>query len=148
MARSKARSQRQITLVGFLIRLVASLFLVLVTYNPTSYSFIQWFWDAVRGGSLDALHVFVGVLLVVGWAILIRATFNALGGFGLTLGVVVFAALIWLLIDLGLLTGSGLAFYTWVTLVGLAAILAVGLCWSHIWRRLTGQYTVEDVEDD
>jgi hypothetical protein len=70
-----------------------------------------------------------------------------MGGFGLTLGVAVFAALIWLLVDLGILSGSGMAYYTWIILVGLAAILAVGLSWSHIWRRLTGQYTVDDVDD-
>jgi hypothetical protein len=40
-----------------------------------------------------------------------------------------------------------MAYYTWIVLVGLAAILTVGLSWSHIWRRLTGQYTVDDVDD-
>jgi hypothetical protein len=147
MTESTSKARRPFTLVGFLLRFVAALLLVLATYNPTSYSFIDWFWRAMGDGTLDAIHFFLGVLLVVGWVILIRATFNSLGGFGLTLGTAVFAALIWLLIDIGILSGSGIAYYTWIGLVGLATILAVGLSWSHIWRRLTGQYTVDDVED-
>jgi len=26
-------------------------------------------------------------------------------------------------------------------------VLAVGVSWSHIWRRVTGQINVEDVDD-
>jgi hypothetical protein len=33
---------------------------------------------------------------------------------------------------------------TWVILLCLALLLAVGLSWSHVWRRLTGQYEVDD----
>jgi len=147
MTESSSKASRPFTLVSFLLRFALALFLVLATYNPTAYSFIDWFWRALNGGTLDAIHFFVAVLLVAGWSILIRATFNAMGGFGLTLGVAIFTALIWLLIDLGILSGSGMAYYTWIVLVGLAAILTVGLSWSHIWRRLTGQYTVDDVDD-
>jgi hypothetical protein len=147
MTESASKASSPFTLVSFLLRFALALLLVLATYNPTAYSFIDWFWVALGDGTLDAIHFFVAVLLVAGWSILIRATFNAMGGFGLTLGVVIFAALIWLLIDLGILSGSGMAYYTWIILVGLAAILTVGLSWSHIWRRLTGQYTVDDVDD-
>jgi NAD(P)-dependent dehydrogenase (short-subunit alcohol dehydrogenase family) len=31
--------------------------------------------------------------------------------------------------------------------VCLAALLAVGLSWAHIWRRLTGQYAVDEIDD-
>ena len=35
---------------------------------------------------------------------------------------------------------------TWVALL-LATILALGMSWSHIRRRLTGQFDVDDMED-
>ena len=147
MTESSRSAPRRFTLVSFLRRFALALLLVLASYNPTAYSFIDWFWRALNGGTLDAIHFFIAVLLVAGWSILIRATFNAMGGFALALGAAIFATLIWLLIDLGILSGSGMAYYTWIVLVGLAAILTVGLSWSHIWRRLTGQYTVDDVDD-
>lgn len=147
MTDSKSRAAPPFTAVSFLIRFGVALGLVVATYNPTAYSFVDWFWDQLRASSIGAVEVFVGVVLTVGWLILLRATFNSLGAFGLAVGMAFFAALVWLLVDLGVLAGSGVTFYTWVGLVGLAALLAVGLSWSHIWRRFTGQYTVDDVED-
>ena len=32
-------------------------------------------------------------------------------------------------------------------LVALSAVLAIGVSWSHVWRRVTGQINVEDVDD-
>jgi hypothetical protein len=34
--------------------------------------------------------------------------------------------------------------FTWVILVILSVMLAIGLSWSHVWRRLTGQFEVDD----
>jgi len=34
--------------------------------------------------------------------------------------------------------------FTWVILVILSVMLAIGLSWSHGWRRLTGQVEVDD----
>ncbi len=36
---------------------------------------------------------------------------------------------------------------TWLSLLVIALILGVGLSWAHIRRALTGQYSVDDVED-
>ena len=147
MAKSKHRERQGFSFTGLAIRFGLALVLVLVTYNPTSYSYVNWFWDALSASSVGAVHVFSGIVLTIGWAMLLHGTFNALGGFGLCLGAALFAALVWLLFDVGLLSGTGIAFYTWIGLVCLAALLAIGLSWSHIWRRLTGQVAVDEVED-
>jgi hypothetical protein len=34
--------------------------------------------------------------------------------------------------------------FTWVILIILSLMLAIGLSWSHVWRRLTGQFEVDD----
>jgi hypothetical protein len=57
------------------------------------------------------------------------------------------AAIIWLLFDIGLLESHSVSAITWIVLVALSAVLAVGVSWSHIWRRVTGQFNVEDVDD-
>ena len=36
---------------------------------------------------------------------------------------------------------------TWLTLVVISLILATGMAWSHVKRRITGQINVDDVED-
>ena len=65
----------------------------------------------------------------------------------MTLAGLVVSAIIWLLIDIGLLKLESMSAITWVSLVGLSIVLAVGVSWSHVWRRLTGQLNVEDVDD-
>jgi hypothetical protein len=32
---------------------------------------------------------------------------------------------------------------SWIILVSIAFLLAVGVSWSHLWRRLTGQLEVD-----
>jgi hypothetical protein len=34
----------------------------------------------------------------------------------------------------------------WVSMVCLALLLAIGMSWSHVRRRMTGQVDVDDVE--
>jgi hypothetical protein len=75
------------------------------------------------------------------------ATWRALGTLGVTLAGIVLAALIWLLFDIGLLEQKSVSAITWIALFCLATILAIGVSWSHVWRRITGQINVEDVDD-
>lgn len=36
---------------------------------------------------------------------------------------------------------------TWIGLIVLALILAIGMAWSHLYRRWTGQTTVDEVNE-
>lgn len=140
----KSSRSRDVGFGGFLLRLVAALTLVLATYNPGPWSYYDWVRDALAAGSLGAVHFFVGILLIIGWTIYAVASFRSLGALGLALGTAFFAALVWLLIDFGILKLESAQTVTWIVLVCLAALLAVGVSWSHIWRRLTGQLEVDD----
>ena len=62
-------------------RFLFALALVLLTFNPSEYSFYHWVRHAIAADSLGAVHFFVGAMLLIGWAILIGATFNSLGKF-------------------------------------------------------------------
>ena len=132
---------REFTALSFVWRFAAALVLVLATYNPSGYSFFHWVGNAE---SLGAEHFVTGVIIVIGWVILIAATKRSLDTLGMVLGVVLLAGLVWLLIDLGVLSLNSASTVTWVVLVCISLLLAVGLCWSHIWRRLTGQFEVDD----
>ena len=129
---------------GFFLRLIAALVLVFATYNPTGWSFVDWVREGVANGTLGPEHLLAGVVLAIGWVIYGVASMRALGLLGVVLGVAFFAALVWLLIDFGVLTADSAESVTWITLVCLAALLAVGVSWSHVWRRMTGQLEVDD----
>ena len=89
----------------------------------------------------------MGSLLVIGWAILLVATFKALSVFGIVLAAIAIGTFVWLLVDFGLVGAGSATAIAWISIVCLALLLTIGLCWSHIWRRLTGQYNVDEVND-
>lgn len=139
-----SRKTHDVSPAGFILRLLFALGLVLATYNPTEYSYFAWVREALGQGGLGAIHFFVGVLLIIGWTIYVAASYRSLGPLGLALGAAFFAALVWLLIDFEILTLESAQMVTWVVLVCLGGLLAIGVSWSHIWRRLTGQLEVDE----
>lgn len=130
---------------NFFVRWLFALALVLGTYNPSAYSFIGWILS--ENFSIGPVPVVLGVVLLIAWIIYLRATFNSLGWLGVILGLALFSSLMWLLIDVGLLSLEAKGTMSWLGLVLVSLLLATGMSWSHIRRRLTGQIDVDDVED-
>jgi len=137
-------NSRDISLAGFLLRFAASLLLVIATYNPSGLSFVSWIRNALAASELGSEHFLVGVIILIGWTILVVATVRSLGALGLFLGAAFFAALIWFLIDFGLLAAGSATALAWIILICVAGLLAIGVSWSHIWRKVTGQVEVTD----
>ena len=148
-AGKRGRTSRELTLAGFLWRFAASLALVVLSYNPSGQSY--WHWVRLASNteppSLGPEHFVAGVLLLIGWVILLAATQRSLGVLGLLLGATLLGGVVWLLVDIGLLSVGSMSSATWVGLFCLALLLAVGLSWSHVWRRLTGQFDADDGDD-
>ena len=145
---SSSKASKEFNFMSFVWRLAATLALVLLTYNPTRFSYWGWLKHAQSSetAALGPEHFVVGVVLVIGWAILLTATQRSLGTFGLILGGLLLGGIVWLLIDFGLLSIGTMSSATWIGLICVAVLLAIGLSWSHVWRRLTGQFEVDDGE--
>jgi len=131
-------------MLDFLWRWAAALLLVFATYNPSGYSFIHWLMASFGEQDLGALHFLVGVILLAGWATYLVATGNSLGTLGTVLGAALIGGCIWLLADVGLVKAGSTSAIIWLSLFALATLLAIGMSWSHIWRRLSGQLEVDD----
>ena len=128
---------------SFLLRFGISLVLVFLTYNPSGFSWVGWLFSETP----MVYKVATGVVLAIGWMVFLRATWNSLGAIGTVLATAFFAVIIWLLIEWGLLAlGSGSTFQ-WVFLVMLSGVLAVGMSWSHLRRRMSGQYDTDEIEN-
>ncbi len=132
--------------VGLLIRFVVGLVLVFATYNPEAYSYYHW--AVAQLPDFSVLKAFVGVVLLIGWTIYLRATLRSLGPFGLVLAVAFFGTLVWLLVDTGLIPANSVRAITYIVLVIISGVLAVGVSWSHVRRRITGQADVDEVDED
>jgi hypothetical protein len=135
-----------LTWSGFLLRFLAAFVLVFTTYNPSEYSYYHWVSRNLTEPT--PLMALAGVVLLIGWTIYLRATARSLGAFGLLLATAFFGTVLWLAIDWGLLDINSVTAMTYIVLVILCGILAVGISWSHIRRRMTGQVDVDEIEGD
>jgi len=85
-------------------------------------------------------------LLLIGWVFFVRSTLAAIGTLGLVLLAALFAAIVWWLVSQGWLDVSNRSAMAWVVLVILGLMLGVGMSWSHIRRRVSGQASVDRVD--
>lgn len=128
-----------------LARWMAAFVLVVVTYNPTQYNYVNWSlgaWDTQM-----PYVVLAGLVLMAAYIVFINATLQSVGVFGVGLIGAVFAAAVWVLTDLGLIQIGSSSAVTWLSLVGLSLILGIGLSWSIIRRQLSGQVDVDEIDD-
>ena len=147
MVDQKKNASAGLSAAGILLRFVGALILVLISYNPSGHSAYHWISSAIAESSFGPAHLILVTVLLIGWVIYGIASWRALGALGFVLTGLLLGGIIWLLVDIGLLKAESVSAVTWILLVAVALVLTIGVSWSHIWRRLTGQLNVEDVND-
>ena len=128
---------------GYLYRFLSVLLLVFATYNPEGYSYFHWLMR--DPGSVSPELVLAGVVLLIGWAIVVRSALRSLGLLGLSLAIALFGTLIWLVIDWGLVPAQHVDGLTYLIQIAICGVLSTGVYWSHIRRRISGQVDVDDI---
>ena len=131
--------------MGFVVRWLVAFVLLAMTFNPTELNFVRWAqtgWDAQT-----SLIVLSGLVLLVAYVVFLTAVLRGIGAFGVMLVLAVLAALIWVLIDFGWLSIENPGVMTWVGILALSVVLAVGMYWGILWRRISGQIEVDDDGD-
>lgn len=131
---------------SFLVRFVFAIIVVFVTYNPEGVSYYHW----VAGdlATFSVLKAFVGVVLLIGWVILVRATMGSLGLMGVILAAAFFGLAIWLIIDVFGLSTDNRRVISYIIEVMMACVLSIGVSWSHVRRRITGQVDTDELDHD
>jgi len=122
---------------GVFGRVVFAIALVLLTFNPSGWSFYHWISAPPPG--VTALKAFAGVALLIGWIGCLRTAFVALGWLGVVLCAALLGTFVWLLFDLKVLHAADSTAIVWIALVIVGVILGIGLSWALIRARTTGQ---------
>lgn len=137
-----------ITWRGVLARGLASLVLVFFTWNAEGWSYYHWTIEPLLqgAGNFTALKFLAGTLLIAGWVVFLQATRRSIGLTGALLVAAICGGVIWLLISSGLVTANSGRGMARVVLIGLSLVLAVGMSWSHLSRRVTGQADTDVVD--
>ncbi len=133
---------------GFLLRWLAAAVLVFATFNPFGWSYVHWImaFGAEAGSGDIPLKILIGLLLIAGFVVYFRATWLSLGLLGIALIVAVFGVFVWLLVDYKLVDVGTPWVIVLVIEIILTIVMAVGMSWSHVQRRLSGQIDVDDLD--
>lgn len=130
--------------MGFFIRWISAFILLVVTYNPSFWNYSTWV--GANYSSNLPVAVLVGLILIAGYLVFLRATLNSIGIVGMVLILALVGALLWVLFSMNWLTFGNYTFNAWVVILALSLVLAVGMYWSVIWRRMSGQVDVDEVD--
>lgn len=129
---------------SFIIRFIFATVVVFATYNPEGMSYYDWIKDEFP--TFTVYKGFVGVILIIGWIILIRATIGSLGAIGIILAVAFFGLLVWLIFDVFSIPTDSVRVVTYIIQVMIICVLSIGVSWSHIRRRISGQVDTDEIE--
>ena len=131
--------------MGFLLRWLFAFVLLAATYNPTELSYVRW---AMKNWQEQLpLAVFIGLVLAVAYVLFLTAVLRGIGKIGVVLILAVIAAFLWVLYSWGWLSLENPTANTWIALIALSVVLAIGMYWGILWRRLSGQLEVDDESD-
>jgi hypothetical protein len=131
--------------MGFFIRWIFAFVLLAATYNPTQWNYVRWSME--NADSNLSVAVLLGLILFVGYIVYLRATLRSIGVFGMILILAVVGTLLWVLFDFGIISLANPSANTWIGIVALSVVLAVGLSWSIVRRKLSGQADVDDIDE-
>ena len=125
------------TAAGVLVRTLACFALVFATWNPTGYSDLTWARYsldatapeiAVAGAALLALHI-----------LFVRIAWLSLGPDGITGALAILFAGVLTLSEFDIIDLWRGETRTYLLLMGFALVLAIGMTWSLLKRRIVGQ---------
>jgi len=129
---------------SFSVRFLFATIIVFTTYNPETISYYHWVAEDLAGFSV--LKAFLGVVLLIGWIILIRATLGSLGALGIILAAAFFGLAMWLVINVLGLSTDNFRVISYLIEIMLISVLSIGVSWSHIRRRISGQIDTDEVD--
>ena len=131
--------------MGFIIRWIFAFVLLAATYNPTDWNYVRW--SMANYETSLSLTVLFGLVLFIGYIIYLRATLRSIGIFGMLLILAVVGTLLWVLFDQGVMSFTNPSINAWIGIFALSLVLAIGLSWSIVRRKLTGQADMDDVDE-
>lgn len=126
----------------FLLRWLFAFVLLAATYNPTDWNFVRWAMESWPANM--PLIVLFGLILLVAYVLFFTAVLRGIGSLGVVLVLAVAAAFVWVLYSYGIVSLENPSANTWIAIAILSVVLAVGMYWGILWRRLSGQLEVDD----
>ena len=134
---------------GIGMRFVFAFLLVVLTWNPTPFNYVEWMlaqFDPVERSNLWPVVAFCGIIMLMGWIFFVRTTARSLGIGGIILCVGLAVVVFWALFKYHIVSSGSTTLIQWLVLILFSAMLAAGMSWAHLRARWSGQATVDEVD--
>jgi hypothetical protein len=131
------------TPLSFLGRWIMTMFVVFATYNASGYSYYHWITGP--GSESWPLKLFLGFVLFTFYGVFAMAIWRSMGPVGVASTIGAMTAAVWALVDYQMLDLNTENSVSTVVSTIFATLLAIGISWSHIRTRLSGQVDSKDV---
>ncbi len=130
---------------NFVTRFGFALVLVFSSYNPAGLSYYHW--AILNLTDINPTMALAGLALLIGWVVFIRATLRSLGPIGIGLALAFFACIFWAIVDWGIVSTDNIQAMIYILQFIICLLLATGMSWSHLRRRMSGQLDADDIDD-
>lgn len=128
------------------VTLIMSMTLSIGTWNPFGHHFINYISNS--NNLLTGFTPFGILLMVAMWLLAIKSIFQSLKLSGVIFTVIVILAFVWGLQQYGIINIKDLTHIGWLATIGMGFLIWFGLNASILWKKITGVYTTDDVEED
>lgn len=125
------------TTPGILVRTLTCFLLVFATWNPTGYSFLTWARHDPAAATAEIAAA--GALLLALHILFLRIAWVALGADGIAASLAIILAGLLALHQFGVFDMWRSDVQTYLLLGTFALVLAIGMTWSLLKRRIVGQ---------
>ncbi len=106
---------------------------------------MHWIWPL--SSEQAPLKTLAGLALLVLYIIFMRATFRSIGVIGIGLIVLFVGAVVWLFVDQGWMDLKNPTVNAWILIFTVGTTLGIGVSWSFVRRKMTGQFDTDDVDE-
>ena len=140
------KSGKKVKYLQWWVTLLMALALAIGTWNPTGHHFIHYI--TTSGDIFSGFKPFAILLMIAMWLLAIKAIFQSLGYFGSLVVVIIILAFIWGLQQYNIIDVTKFKQAGWAATIAIALLIWIGLNASIIWKKLTGVYTTENIDED
>jgi len=130
-----------------IIRVLIAAVVVFGSYNPTGTSVFHWVKNSLNGEMPDAWVVLGAIVTILINVVLLIAAWKALGKIGIIIILILFASLVYLALQEGVVSTSNNDSLQWLALTLYSVFLGIGLSGAILWRRATGQVVTDEADD-
>ncbi len=127
------------------VTLIMSMALSIGTWNPSGHHFVNYITNS---NLLTGFTPFGILLMVAMWLLAIKSIFQSLKLSGVIFTVIVILAFIWGLQQYGVINIKDLTHIGWLATIGMGFLIWFGLNASILWKKITGVYATDDVDEE